>query len=143
MIRKSPSHNFFPSSKTKSENTPEATGRHLPPPKFNLKAGGAGAKQEDAASSDLHPKFQGIPEIEEVMRDENIIALGDQNKAVTAIQEALVELGYLSSGKVSGELDAATETAIQRFQQTNPGLSAIGMVDFPTMQALNEALKNQ
>ncbi|MBQ8973617.1 MAG: peptidoglycan-binding protein [Clostridia bacterium] len=45
------------------------------------------------------------------------LSLGDTKPSVTALQERLSALGYCTGG-VSGVFDAATETAVKRFEQT-------------------------
>lgn len=45
------------------------------------------------------------------------LELGDTGLAVQALQQRLQELGYFSGG-ISGIFDAATETAVRRFEQT-------------------------
>ena len=59
---------------------------------------------------------------------------GDTGEAVTALQQKLIEKGYLQ-GEASGVLDDATAQALTRFQ-TDSGLEATGEATVETQQAL-------
>lgn len=59
---------------------------------------------------------------------------GDAGEAVTALQEKLIEKGYLA-GEASGVLDDATAEALARFQKDS-GLEADGEATVETQRAL-------
>ena len=60
---------------------------------------------------------------------------GDVNSSVKAMQQRLIELGYLS-GKVDGNFGAQTFAALQAFQRAN-ALSVDGIAGSKTLAALN------
>lgn len=63
-----------------------------------------------------------------------ILQKGDTGDEVVALQERLIELGYLK-GKAKGTFDGDTEKALIDFQRTN-GLLATGMLDASTRKVL-------
>ncbi len=62
---------------------------------------------------------------------------GDESEAVRAVQEQLIELGYLS-GKADGVFGKGTESAVKSFQKAH-SLTGSGEVDQTTLAALNAA----
>ena len=65
---------------------------------------------------------------------DTILQKGDTGDEVVALQERLIELGYLK-GKAKGIFDGDTEKALIDFQRTN-GLLATGMLDASTRKVL-------
>ena len=63
-----------------------------------------------------------------------ILQKGDQGSRVTALQEALIELGYLS-GKADGNYGTATMNAVKAFQKAN-GLTVDGTAGKETQKIL-------
>lgn len=68
----------------------------------------------------------------------NGLALGDSGDMVQKVQTKLKQLGYLSSGSVTGYYGEVTENAVKLFQRTNR-LSADGLVGAQTMAKLTSA----
>lgn len=60
---------------------------------------------------------------------------GDENDAVKALQQILIQKGYLST-EATGFFGSATESALKKFQSDN-GLSADGVAGEATLKALN------
>ena len=63
------------------------------------------------------------------------LRVGDENSAVTSIQQKLASLGYLNSSNVTGYYGSITEAAVKDFQRVN-GLSQDGAVGAQTMAKL-------
>lgn len=63
-----------------------------------------------------------------------LLARGDSGAAVEALQERLIELGYLS-GKADGDYGPKTERAVEAFQR-EMGLDETGDADPETQEAL-------
>ena len=63
------------------------------------------------------------------------LRLGDSGKRVETLQRRLIELGWLS-GKVTGNFDAATETAVRAFQDRTKGIYTDGIAGPETLRAL-------
>lgn len=68
------------------------------------------------------------------------IAKGSKGDAVKGIQTRLIELGFLS-GNADGDFGAGTESAVMAYQEAN-GLTATGVVDEATFNALYEGVEN-
>lgn len=66
-----------------------------------------------------------------------LLRQGDVNNSVKAMQQRLIELGYLS-GKADGHFGAQTFAALQAFQRAN-ALSVDGIAGSKTLAALNSA----
>lgn len=64
------------------------------------------------------------------------LSKGDSGNSVTALQQALIELGFLR-GKADGKYGPATETAVSSFQKKN-GLPVNGRADSVTQQTMFE-----
>lgn len=66
-----------------------------------------------------------------------LLARGDSGEAVEALQQRLIELGYLS-GRADGDYGPKTERAVEAFQR-EAGLEETGEADPETQEALFEA----
>ena len=69
--------------------------------------------------------------------DPTTLKAGDKGDAVTALQQKLISLGYLT-GKADGDFGSATEAAVRAFQQAS-GLTADGQAGKKTLEALETA----
>ena len=75
-------------------------------------------------------------EVEEGDGGASLLRRGDENEAVRAMQEKLIELNYLDA-EATGYFGSATEDAVTAFQRDN-GLSADGVAGSATLAALEE-----
>ena len=62
---------------------------------------------------------------------------GNTGKKVTALQEKLVYLGWLSADNITGHFGVNTQDAITRFQTEN-GLKVLGIANLETQKKLNQ-----
>jgi hypothetical protein len=69
------------------------------------------------------------------------LEVGSTGAAVTALQEALLELGY-EPGTADGDYGATTAAAVGQFQRDN-GLADDGVAGPATVEAINAALAEQ
>jgi hypothetical protein len=72
---------------------------------------------------------------------ETTIRQGDEGASVTALQQALAQLGY-EPGEPDGNYGPQTVEAVRRFQ-TDAGLQADGIAGPITLQAINDRLAEQ
>src|SRR5262249_8027224 len=94
-----------------------------------LPAGGSAEKEYSA-------RFEGDKKIADVAAGAATLALGATGLAVTKLQQALVDLGYLPAAGSSGTFDAATKTALVKFQK-DKGVPQTGELDSATLTMLN------
>ena len=82
------------------------------------------------------PEAQGPPDEDEPIEPYTNLQRGSRGEAVKQLQKCLIELGYSCGGcAADGVFGPATQNAVVRFQQNN-GLTANGIVDQDTMEAL-------
>ena len=82
------------------------------------------------------PRFKGDYMLEQVLRGQTSLVVGDRGLYVTKVQQALADTSHLASDKVTGDIDASTETALKAFQKQHT-LPESGKVDKPTMGKLD------
>jgi hypothetical protein len=92
------------------------------------------------SGSDLSsPRFRDDPVLEAVRDGDRLLTMGDESRAVTRIQHALVDAGhYLSSHGVDGKYGPETAAAVRAFQREKSSLSTDGVVGPNTLRALDE-----
>jgi peptidoglycan hydrolase-like protein with peptidoglycan-binding domain len=96
----------------------------------------AAATVNEKSQSIKAPRFKGDYMLEQVLRGQTSLVLGDRGLYVTKVQQALADTSHLASDKVTGEIDASTETAVKAFQKQQ-SLPESGKVDKPTMGKLD------
>jgi peptidoglycan hydrolase-like protein with peptidoglycan-binding domain len=96
----------------------------------------AAATVDENSQSIKAPRFKGDYMLEQVLRGQTSLVLGDRGPYVTKAQQALADTSHLASDKVTGEIDASTETAVKAFQKQHT-LPESGKVDKPTMGKLD------
>ena len=65
-----------------------------------------------------------------------VLKNGDENANVTLLQNALMQMGYLASDKVTGYFGDVTESAVKKFQKDN-GISQTGKAAKQTIEKIN------
>jgi len=78
------------------------------------------------------------PTVTSAPAQSSVLKKGDRGDAVTALQEKLIALGYLS-GKADGIFGSSTSSAVKAFQRDH-GLTADGDAGASTLAALESAL---
>jgi hypothetical protein len=98
------------------------------------RAGSGGMLQRDAKEDS--PRFGGDTGLASVNTGASKITMGASGLAVTKLQQALVDLGYLPAGGATGSFDAATHAAVLKFQ-TDKGVAPSGEFDKATLAKLH------
>jgi peptidoglycan hydrolase-like protein with peptidoglycan-binding domain len=116
------------------------TGRHLLAHELThvVQQGGrasSGAALQRDAKQDS-PRFEGDTSLANVNTGASKITMGASGLAVTKLQQALVDLGYLPAGGATGSFDAATHAAVLKFQ-TDKGVAPSGEFDKATLAKLH------
>ena len=73
---------------------------------------------------------------QQIIRGEQTLKRGDKGGAVEALQQALVDMGFGIQAFVDGKFGPKTETLLKNFQDS-VGLRQTGVLDAPTLKALN------
>lgn len=69
----------------------------------------------------------------------NTLRLEDEGAAVKAMQQQLIQLGYLPAGEDDGKFGRKTENAVRKFQK-DQGIKVDGIAGTQTFVRLNEVL---
>ena len=91
----------------------------------------ANATAKPKATATPKPKATATPNLSK----EYYLRLGSTGKKVETLQRRLIELGWLG-GKVTGNFDEATDTAVRAFQEKTRGLWTDGIAGPDTLRAL-------
>ena len=94
-----------------------------------------GYQANELTPSDTPILQQTMPELENYDGAYYFLQMGDHAWAVGLMQQRLMDLGYMASGKVDCVYGAGTATALMAFQ-ARAGLAATGAADIATQQAL-------
>ena len=68
--------------------------------------------------------------------------LGNSGKKVTELQEKLIYLGYMAEGTADGHYGAATQNAINHYQQAH-GLKVLGIANIETQSLINRQVEEK
>ena len=68
--------------------------------------------------------------------------LGNSGKKVTELQEKLIYLGYMAEGTADGHYGAATQNAINHYQQAH-GLKVLGIANIETQALINRQVEEK
>jgi peptidoglycan hydrolase-like protein with peptidoglycan-binding domain len=98
------------------------------------RASGGDVLQRDIKADS--PRFEGDTALASINTGASKIAPGAGGLAVTKLQQALVDLGYLPAGGATGSFDAATKAALVKFQ-TDKGVAPSGEFDQATLAKLH------
>jgi peptidoglycan hydrolase-like protein with peptidoglycan-binding domain len=112
-----------------SRSTADAAGPADAKEQDQLRAGASGEKEYSA-------RFEGDKRIADVALGATTLALGARGLAVTKLQWALVDLGYLPAAGNSGTFNAKTKAALLKFQK-DKGVPQTGELDSATLMMLN------
>lgn len=82
--------------------------------------------------------FELLSEIAQPAGTSEYAAVNEQSseEEITAVQQALADLGYMSADNLTGYFGSITQSALERFQEQF-GISATGEADAQTVQLLN------
>lgn len=75
----------------------------------------------------------------EKLDEKDVYRNGDENSGVKALQQALLDMGYLKEEHVTGYFGSLTEAAVKKFQKDN-GISQTGVAAALTIQKINSLL---
>ena len=99
------------------------------------------AKEDAEARRDR--RFENDPLLEEIAAGTRVIKNGDKGRAVTKLQVALLDLGYLKKGKyVDGDFQEITEKALKKYQAAS-GVSHTGEFDTATLDSLRAKFESR
>ena len=87
-------------------------------------------------AKDASARFENDAAVEDVTTGSTVYKSGDKGRAVTKLQAALVDLGYLKPSGVDGDFGPKTEAAVRKFQADVP-VAETGEFDQATMVALH------
>jgi peptidoglycan hydrolase-like protein with peptidoglycan-binding domain len=93
------------------------------------------APADGAPVKDDSARFEGDKELAKILAGGKTLKLGDTGVQVTKLQQALVDMGYPTA--VNGTFDAATQTAVKKFQKDVP-VTETGQLDKDTLAALHK-----
>jgi putative peptidoglycan binding protein len=80
-------------------------------------------------------RFDNDEVLEEIAAGTRVVKNGDKGRAVTKLQVALLDLGYLKGKSVDGDFRDETEKALRKYQ-AGAGVGATGEFDAATLAAL-------
>lgn len=99
------------------------------------------ANAKEAAPENLKEdsaRFEGDKKLEDVTAGIDKVSFGSNGLAVTKLQQALVDLGYLPANAVDGKFRGQTKAALLKFQKDKK-ITESGELDAATMKRLHDA----
>jgi len=96
------------------------------------------ARDLDPGGKDDSARFEGDKKLEDVSSGVGNVSKGARGLAVTKLQQALVDLGYLPANAVDGKFEGQTKTALLKFQKDKTIFES-GELDAATLTELNKA----
>lgn len=90
---------------------------------------------KDDAERRRDQRFDNDADLDEIAAGTKVIKSGDTGRAVTKLQVALLDIGYLKGRDVDGDFRDKTEKALKKYQG-DVGVGASGQFDAATLDAL-------
>ncbi|HUS26935.1 MAG TPA: peptidoglycan-binding domain-containing protein, partial [Kofleriaceae bacterium] len=97
---------------------------------------------KDDAERRRDQRFDNDAVLEEIAAGTKVVKTGDKGRAVTKLQVALLDLGYLKGGQVDGDFGGETETALKKFQAA-ASVGPTGEFDAATLDGLRTRFGNR
>ncbi|HEY5927262.1 MAG TPA: peptidoglycan-binding domain-containing protein [Kofleriaceae bacterium] len=97
---------------------------------------------KDDAERRRDQRFDNDAVLEEIAAGTRVIKNGDTGRAVTKLQVALMDLGYLKGSQVDGDFRAITEAALKKYQAA-AGLGETGEFDAATLGGLRTKFESR
>jgi peptidoglycan hydrolase-like protein with peptidoglycan-binding domain len=94
-------------------------------------------RQIQPAVKEFSARFEDDAKLNDISLGIDELKKGDRGLAVTKLQQALIDLGYLPPSAVDGKFEGGTETALKKFQGDKGISPANGKLDKDTLKELN------